>query len=223
MAFHLILLQVRTTNDNSQTCRHIALYLPRNTLDDILGDFDHDGIVEKKEIDIMRKKLHDLFDKNANGEMDPDEIRSLVDKENDMSAIYQKLDTNMDEKISMDELDNRWEHLGHELSPEEVADWVSFSVQLPQYAPNFRRHYISGYSFPLLIEDDGRRLVDIGIENPLHQQQLKLFIRRRIAGIGKGNLICIFNEKFDRLTYSTPIESSSGSSRRSYLSSQEGL
>ena len=100
MEFHLILLQVRM---------HHIIFTPdvrafysswTYDLDDILGDFDHDGIVEKKEIDQMRKKLHDLFDLNANGQMDPDEVRSLVDKENEMPSIYQKLDTNLDEKIS---------------------------------------------------------------------------------------------------------------------------
>ena len=105
--------------------------------------------------------------------------------ENDVAPAFQKLDRDHDSIISLKELDERWEALGAEMPVAEVADWVAYSVQLPQYADMFRRNYISGYTFPLLMDHDGIRLKEIGIDSELHRQQLALFFKLKYLNVGK--------------------------------------
>lgn len=103
----------------------------------------------------------------------------------DVVSAFQKLDQDQDSVISLKELDERWEAVGAEMSVSEVADWVAFAVQLPQYAEVFRRHSISGYTFPLLMANEGSRLEEIGVDHPLHRQQLALFLKVKYLGMGK--------------------------------------
>lgn len=103
----------------------------------------------------------------------------------DVMSAFQKLDRDHDSVISLKELDERWESVGAEMTVNEVADWVAFAVQLPQYADIFRRHSISGYTFPLLMANDGSRLQEIGIEHHLHRQQLAMFLKMKYLGMGK--------------------------------------
>ena len=113
-----------------------------------------------------------------------------------MSCVYTSLDTNRDSTITYDEIDGRWEELGAELTVEEVTDWLIYAVQLPQYAPVFRKHAVSGYSFPLLIENQGQLLKDIGVVSDLHRKQIAMVMKKRFAGYGKGEtfgLSCMTN------------------------------
>lgn len=103
----------------------------------------------------------------------------------DVLSAFQKLDRDHDSIISLKELDERWASVGAEMTVNEVADWVAYSVQLPQYAEVFRRHSISGYTFPLLMANDGSRLQEIGVDHTLHRQQLALFLKMRYLGMGK--------------------------------------
>lgn len=70
------------------------------------------------------------------------------------------------------------------MTVQEVVEWVQYSVQLPQYAELFRQHAISGYTFPLLMANDGELFQEIGIESKLHQQQLAMFMKRKYLGAG---------------------------------------
>lgn len=132
----------------------------------------------------------------------------------DVASAFQKLDRDHDSVISLKELDERWETVGAEMTVSEVADWVAFSVQLPQYADVFRRHSISGYTFPLLMANDGSRLEEIGVAHPLHQQQLALFLKARYLGMGKKptqvvSAVCDAEP--------APVGSSDGSGRKRLL------
>lgn len=111
----------------------------------------------------------------------------------DAKHVFSKLDTNSDESISYQELDSRWEAMGAELTVDEVADWLMYAVQLPQYVPLFRKHAVSGYSFPLLIEQKGDRLKEIGVDVDLHRQQLTMAMKRKITGSGRS----MYNVVFD--------------------------
>jgi hypothetical protein len=68
----------------------------------------------------------------------------------------------------------------------EVADWITYSVQLPKYAEMFRKNSISGYTFPLLMEKDGIRLKEIGIDSELHRRQLAMFLKMKYLNAGKS-------------------------------------
>lgn len=109
----------------------------------------------------------------------------MVTDDKDVSSAFRKLDRDHDSIISLKELDERWEAVGAEMTVGEVADWVTFAVQLPQYADTFREHSISGYTFPLLMEDDGRRLQELGIDRDIHRHQLAKFLKLKYLGMGK--------------------------------------
>lgn len=135
----------------------------------------------------MRHQLHHYFELDASGNMEAKELRSVISKTtnaDDIERVYEKLDRNQDSLISKKELEQRWELIGAEMTVQEVADWIAFSVQLPQYADLFRYHSISGYTFPLLMKDDGEQLRQIGIESELHRHQVAMFLRMRYLGLG---------------------------------------
>nr|CCA20660.1 conserved hypothetical protein [Albugo laibachii Nc14] len=125
------------------------------------------------------------FDPSANtnvsvkakrGEIQRDIMEKGRDEGKDMLIIRRYMD---------DLYDPRLDAIGSEMTVEDVADWITYSVQLPQYAEIARKHSISGGTFPLLIENHGARLSSIGILNEIHRVQLLRFLRLRYAGLGK--------------------------------------
>ncbi|KAL0586239.1 hypothetical protein ABG067_004088 [Albugo candida] len=81
--------------------------------------------------------------------------------------------------------DPRLDAVGSEMTVEDVADWISYSVQLPQYAEFAKTHSISGGTLSLLIENNGARLSSIGIRDEIHRVQLLRFLKLRYAGLGE--------------------------------------
>ncbi|CAI5733742.1 unnamed protein product [Hyaloperonospora brassicae] len=71
------------------------------------------------------------------------------------------------------------------MTVDEVADWVAYAVQLPQYSEIFRANSISGYTFPLLMAHDGARLQEIGVHSGLHRRQLAMFLQMKYLGMGR--------------------------------------
>ncbi|KDO28422.1 hypothetical protein SPRG_06659 [Saprolegnia parasitica CBS 223.65] len=149
-----------------------------------MEDIDHDGIMGTDELSDLRAKLQHAFDVDNSGRLEKDEMRTVLEVEH-VSREFNQLDANADSYISVAELESRWDELGSEMTVEEVADWVSYSVQLPQYYDNFRKHFVSGYTFPLLMDNNGERLKDLGVSSGLHRHQLALMMKRKIAGVGK--------------------------------------
>lgn len=59
------------------------------------------------------------------------------------------------------------------MSVDEVADWITHAVQLPQYRDAFVANSITGYDFPALLENTGESLrLDLGVTNKLVQPPL---------------------------------------------------
>ncbi|KAJ0401481.1 hypothetical protein ATCC90586_010458 [Pythium insidiosum] len=155
-------------------------------VESLIADFDHDGHVGSNEIKLIKQTVHSLFDRDDSGGIDSQEIRSVArDDAEDVQSAFSKLDRDHDSIISLEELDERWEKVGAEMTVAEVVDWVAYAVQLPQYADQFRQHSISGYTFPLLMQDEGSRLREIGVDREMHRQQLAMFIRRKYLGMGR--------------------------------------
>ncbi|KAF0689659.1 Aste57867_18896 [Aphanomyces stellatus] len=149
-----------------------------------MEDEDQDGIMDPEELTALRSKLHQVFDPDASGRVEKDEMRSVLQVEH-VSQEFNSLDQDADSFVSTAELDSRWDELGAEMTVDEVADWIAYSVQLPQYAQLFRDHFVSGYTFPLLMEKNGERLKELGIASSLHRQQLALMMKRKIAQVGR--------------------------------------
>ncbi|UIZ24749.1 hypothetical protein KXD40_006644 [Peronospora effusa] len=154
-------------------------------VESLLADFDHDGRVGRREIEQIKDKLHHLLDTDDSGGLDVSELKKRAQNDQDVNAALKKLDSDNDAVISWKELDERWECVGTEMTVAEVADWVAYAVQLPQYSEVFRANSISGYTFPLLMANDGARLQEIGIHSKLHRHQLAMFLQIKYLGMGR--------------------------------------
>lgn len=154
-------------------------------VESLLADFDRDGHVGRREIQQIKDKLHHLLDTDDSGGLDLSELKSRAKTDQDVDAALKKLDSDNDAVISWKELDERWESVGAEMTVAEVADWVAYAVQLPQYSDVFRAHSISGYTFPLLMANDGARLQELGVQSELHRHQLAMFLQMKYLGMGR--------------------------------------
>ncbi|KAI9906280.1 hypothetical protein PsorP6_002910 [Peronosclerospora sorghi] len=151
----------------------------------LLADFDHDGHVGRREIQQIKDKLHQHLDPDDSGGLDLSELKQRAQNDQDVDAALTKLDSDRDAVISWRELDARWERVGAEMTVNEVADWVAYAVQLPQYSDVFREYSISGYTFPLLMANDGAKLEEIGVQSDLHRHQLAMFMQMKYLGMGR--------------------------------------
>ncbi|CAH0516673.1 unnamed protein product [Peronospora belbahrii] len=158
---------------------------PEPEVESLLADFNHDGRVERREIQQIKDKLHHFLDTDDSGGLDPFELKKRALNDQDVDAALNKLDSDHDAIISWKELDERWESVGAEMTVAEVADWVAYAVQLPQYSDVFRANSISGYTFPLLMANDGARLQEIGVHSELHRHQLAMFLQMKYLGMGR--------------------------------------
>ncbi|KAG6594332.1 Cell surface glycoprotein STIM, contains SAM domain [Phytophthora cinnamomi] len=154
-------------------------------VESLLADFDHDGRVGRREIQQIKDKLHHLLDTDDSGGLDLSELKTRAQSDQDVDTALKKLDSDHDAVISWKELDERWESVGAEMTVAEVADWVAYAVQLPQYSEVFRTNSISGYTFPLLMANDGARLQEIGVHSELHRHQLAMFLQMKYLGMGR--------------------------------------
>ena len=72
--------------------------------------------------------------------------------------------------ISLAELRQYWASLKTLSTPEEVAEWVVHSVRLPQYAEAFLSNAVTGFDLPLLLQDKGKILIELGVDTCLHRR-----------------------------------------------------
>ncbi|KAL3662148.1 hypothetical protein V7S43_012948 [Phytophthora oleae] len=163
----------------------LTFVLATGTAESLLADFDHDGRVGRREIQQIKDKLHHILDTDDSGSLDLSELKARAKTDQDVAEALNKLDSDHDAVISWKELDERWESVGAEMTVAEVADWVAYAVQLPQYSEVFRTNSISGYTFPLLMANDGARLQDIGVHSELHRHQLAMFLQMKYLGMGR--------------------------------------
>ena len=99
--------------------------------------------------------------------------------------VFGRLDKGNDGLISLKELTRYWNKLQTLVTVEDVADWVTNAVQLRQYEDVFRRNAIRGFDLPLLLEDNGRALVEsLGITDKLHRTQIMRSVQLRLLGVG---------------------------------------
>ncbi|KAF1795859.1 Immunoglobulin-like fold [Phytophthora cactorum] len=169
----------------SSVAQVLTFVLATGTAESLLADFDQDGHVGRREIQQIKDKLHHLLDTDESGGLDLSELKTRAQTDQDVAAALKKLDRDHDAVISWKELDERWESVGAEMTVAEVADWVAYAVQLPQYSEVIRANSISGYTFPLLMANDGARLQEIGVQSELHRHQLAMFLQMKYLGMGR--------------------------------------
>jgi Ca2+-binding EF-hand superfamily protein len=131
---------------------------------------------------IRKDELKDLLENSLGSEHfdDASEVADGVDE------AFSKIDVGGDGSISLSEMTSFWSRLDSLQSVNDVADWVRYAVQLPQYEETFRKNAITGYDLPTLLEGKGRLLKDeLGIQNNLHRRIITRSINTRLLGIGK--------------------------------------
>eukprot|EP00946_MAST-07B_sp_MAST-7B-sp1_P002146 g2146.t1 len=102
------------------------------------------------------------------------------------SAVSSSLPSSAsDGYISLSELRQYWASLKTLSTPEEVAEWVVHSVRLPQYAETFLRNAVTGFDLPLLLQDQGKILIELGVDTSLHRRVFERAINMRLFGIAK--------------------------------------
>ena len=87
----------------------------------------------------------DSLDKDGDGAIEPEEMAAFLQNEiggkqfdtqvevdEEVGTIMERLDQNHNNGLEMSDMLNYWKQLETLLSPEEVSEWIVYSVQLPR-------------------------------------------------------------------------------------------
>ncbi|XP_053212443.1 stromal interaction molecule homolog [Panonychus citri] len=121
------------------------------------------------------KWLHHQLDDDANGNVDITEsdefLRDELHYEN-ANDRHRNFHGN-DKHISVDELWRSWRVSEvHNWTVDETLDWLSTSLELPQYVDIFLNHKVDGTTLPRLANH--QFISAIGIKDPIHRQKISL-------------------------------------------------
>eukprot|EP00516_Mucochytrium_quahogii_P007989 CAMPEP_0203745716 /NCGR_PEP_ID=MMETSP0098-20131031/1371_1 /ASSEMBLY_ACC=CAM_ASM_000208 /TAXON_ID=96639 /ORGANISM=" , Strain NY0313808BC1" /LENGTH=831 /DNA_ID=CAMNT_0050633577 /DNA_START=601 /DNA_END=3097 /DNA_ORIENTATION=- len=188
-------------------------------------DVDGDGAISGEEL--FKSKFFQSADSNGDGTIEDTEIQGYLSrfgadklyKEN--SDLVQGIDdavfaVDQDNTagIQVGDLIRHWEKLDSLVTVDDVEDWITNAVLLPQYAIAFKENGIKGLDLPLFVEEPSY-LEYIGVKSPLHRKQILRSISMRLFGLGKSplkpTLSCddVSREGKTILTWSSPIASRS--------------
>ncbi|CAF4761593.1 unnamed protein product [Pieris macdunnoughi] len=125
-------------------------------------------------------QLHRQLDDDANGNVDLSESDDFLREELQYDSGYEKRQRafhhNDDMHISVKELWEAW--LRSEVrnwTVEQTVEWLSESVDLPQYKSLFLQHRVVGATLPRLAVNNMQYLSNVlGIKDPIHKQKLAL-------------------------------------------------
>ncbi|XP_053616229.1 stromal interaction molecule homolog isoform X3 [Plodia interpunctella] len=124
--------------------------------------------------------LHGQLDDDANGNVDLSESDDFLREELQYDSGYEKRQRafhhNDDMHISVKELWEAWLRSEvHNWTVEQTVEWLSQSVDLPQYKTLFLQHKVTGATLPRLAVNNMQYLSNVlGIKDPIHKQKLAL-------------------------------------------------
>lgn len=121
------------------------------------------------------KWLHNQLDDDANGNVDITEsdefLRDELHYEN-ANDRHRNFHGN-DKHISVDELWKSWKISEvHNWTVDETLDWLSTSLELPQYVDIFLNNKVDGTTLPRLTNH--QFISALGIKDPIHRQKISL-------------------------------------------------
>ncbi|XP_045504816.1 stromal interaction molecule homolog isoform X1 [Colias croceus] len=125
-------------------------------------------------------QLHRQLDDDANGNVDLSESDDFLREELQYDSGYEKRQRafhhNDDMHISVKELWEAWLRSEvHNWTVEQTVEWLSESVDLPQYKALFLQHRVTGATLPRLAVNNMQYLSNVlGIKDPIHKQKLAL-------------------------------------------------
>ena len=133
------------------------------------SDADGDGT-------LGRSELHRLFDRFGVNEVVTGSRQDTV-----IQAVS-ALDRDLQAGIQVSDLLQHWsEKLTALLTVEDVCDWITHAVELPQYAVNFRDNAVKGYDLAAMLDGEGDLyLQEIGVNKLLHRKQILRSIALRL-------------------------------------------
>ena len=77
-------------------------------------------------------------------------------------------------------------------SVDDVAEWVTHGIQLPQYAETFRNNDISSEDLSSLLQDGGEAIESVlGITNLLHKKRILRAITVRLVGVASRTVASV--------------------------------
>mmetsp|Transcript_22424 Transcript_22424/g.40452 ORF Transcript_22424/g.40452 Transcript_22424/m.40452 type:complete len:726 (-) Transcript_22424:145-2322(-) len=109
---------------------------------------------------------------------------SEVDSE--VHKVLEALDLNHDDTLDRADVFSYWMQLESLLTTDEVAEWVVYAVQLPEYVGKiFMENVVTGYDFPELVENDGEALLtELNIEKSSFRKKIVRHMNARMLGVG---------------------------------------
>ncbi|CAH0719040.1 unnamed protein product, partial [Brenthis ino] len=125
-------------------------------------------------------QLHRQLDDDANGNVDLSESDDFLREELQYDSGYEKRQRafhhNDDMHISVKELWEAWLRSEvHNWTVEQTVEWLSDSVDLPQYKSLFLQHRVTGATLPRLAVNNMQYVSNVlGIKDPIHKQKLAL-------------------------------------------------
>ncbi|KAK9876691.1 hypothetical protein WA026_014070 [Henosepilachna vigintioctopunctata] len=121
--------------------------------------------------------LHKKLDDDENGNVDLSESDDFLREELKYDSGYEKRQKAFhrnDNHISPKELWDTWlKSEVHNWTIEHTTEWLSVSVGLPQYIPNFIQNRVTGIHLPRMAVNNSY-LSFIGIKDPIHKQKISL-------------------------------------------------
>ncbi|XP_022171414.1 stromal interaction molecule homolog isoform X2 [Myzus persicae] len=126
------------------------------------------------------RSLHRQLDDDADGAIDLSEsddfLREELKYEKGAEKRQKAFHQNDDMYISVKDLWDAWvKSEVHNWTVEQTCDWLSTSVELPQYVPNFIQHRVTGAHLPRLAVTNMQILTNVlGIKDPIHKQKIAL-------------------------------------------------
>jgi len=125
------------------------------------------------------KLLHSQLDDDNDGTIEPAETGDFIkaDLKFDGDRRREKIFHDKDAEITVADLWVTWTRSEvYNWTVEQTVDWLSYSIELPQYAPSFRQEQINGSSLPLLAANNDPTFLSkrLGITNPIHKSKISL-------------------------------------------------
>ncbi|TKR67664.1 hypothetical protein L596_023780 [Steinernema carpocapsae] len=127
------------------------------------------------------KELHMLLDDDHSGSIDRFESTDFLKEDmnlggSDRARREKAFHHNNDDSITVDDLWESWfESNERAWGEQELVDWLTNSVGLPQYAPNFAEKKVTGMALPRMAVMNSSYLATVlGITKPVHRQKIQL-------------------------------------------------
>jgi len=170
--------------------------LSLSTPDDVFYEAEYQALLENVEDTTGLKairNLHQQLDDDKDGTIEPSETGDFIKA--DLKLVLEGNDDGNDDDLVQFDGDGRREKLFHKKDNEitvsdlwttwassevynwtvqQTVDWLSNSLELPQYAQVFLDHGVNGTKLPLAASDNSFLSKKLGVTNPIHRSKISL-------------------------------------------------